>query len=88
MCSAGGAAYLHVLQAAATDTYAFTVEAADDAGFTTNLATVAAFTLNGAALGSQRIGISGLIRRYTRFKAVRTGSAGNTVRIAVNLVRF
>ena len=86
--SNGGAAFLHLLQAAANDTYAIIVEGADDSGFTTNLTTLATFSLNASALGSERVAIAGTIRRYTRFKATRTGSAGNTVKIAVNLVRF
>lgn len=84
----GGAAYLHILQAVATDTYAITVQGATDSGFTAGLVTLATFTLNGSALGSERIAITGSIPRYTRFRAVRTGTAGNTLRIAASLVRF
>lgn len=84
----GGAAVLHVLQAAATDTYSIIVEGATDAGFSTGLVTVATFTLNASALGSQRIGVTGSIPRYLRWKATRTGTAGNTVRLAIGLVRF
>jgi len=49
---------------------------------------LATFTLNGSALGSQRVAISGTIPQYTRFKATRTGAAGNPVKIAVSLVRL
>jgi hypothetical protein len=84
----GGAAYLHVLQASATDTYTIIVEGATDAGFTIGLVTLATFTLNAAAIGSERIAITGSMPRYARFKATRTGVAGNTVKIAAALVRF
>ncbi len=86
--SGGGAAHLHVLQAAASDTYTIIVQGADDSGFTTGVTTHATFTLNGSQIGSQRIPISGDIKRYTMFKATRSGAAGNTVKIAVSLVRL
>lgn len=84
----GGVAHLHVLQAAASDTYTIVVEGATNSGFTTGLTTLATFALNGSALGSQRVDISGTIPQYTRFKATRTGVAGNPVKIAVSLVRL
>lgn len=85
----GGVAFLHLLQAAATDRYTIIVEGATDAGFTAGLVTLATFTLNAAALGSERISMSGSIPQYTRYKATRTtGSANNPVRLAVGLVRF
>lgn len=83
----GGAAFLHVLQAAASDTYTIIVEHATQSNFS-DAATLATFTLNASQLGSERIAIAGTINRYTRFKATRTGAAGNTVKIAVALVRF
>ncbi|MCK6580632.1 MAG: hypothetical protein L6Q98_21280 [Anaerolineae bacterium] len=85
----GGAACLHLLQAAATDRYSIIVEGATNSGFTTGLVTLATFTLNASALGSERIAIAGSIPQYTRFKATRTsGTAGNSVKIAVSLVRL
>ncbi len=84
----GGVAHLHVLQAAATDTYTIIVEGATNSGFSTGLTTLATFTLNGSQIGSQRVAIAGTIPQYTRFKATRSGSAGNTVKIAVSLVRL
>lgn len=84
----GGAAFLHVLQAAASDTYAITIEGSSSGAFAGEQTTLATFTLNASALGSQRVSVGGTIPRYTRWKAVRTGSAGNTVKIAVSLVRF
>ncbi len=86
--SNGGAALLHVLQAAASDTYTLIVEGADDSGFTTNVTTLATFSLDASALGSERVAIAGTISRYTRWRATRSGTAGETVKIAVNLIRF
>ncbi|CAG0964554.1 hypothetical protein ANAEL_00824 [Anaerolineales bacterium] len=86
--SNGGAAFLHLLLAAATDRYSITVQGASDSGFTSPI-TLATFNLDASQLGSERVAIAGNIPQYTRWTATRTsGSAGNTVRIAVNLVRF
>jgi hypothetical protein len=84
----GGVAHLHVLTAAATDRYTFVVKGATDSSFTQNVETLGTFTLDGSTLGSERIAISGSIPAYTRWEATRTGSAGDTVRAAVSLVRF
>ena len=46
------------------------------------------FSLDASALGSERVAIAGTISRYTRWRATRSGSAGETVKIAVNLIRF
>lgn len=86
--SNSGAAFLHVLQAAASDTYTIIVQGATNSGFSVGLTTLATFTLNASTLGSERIAIAGTVPRYTRFKTTRTGSAGNTVKIAISLVRF
>lgn len=83
----GAAAFLHVLTAAASDTYSVIIQgssASDMSGATT----LGTFTLNASALGSERIAIAGSIPRYVRYRATRTGSAGNTVKLAINLVRF
>ncbi len=87
--SAGGAAFLHLLTAAATDRYSITVEGSATGAFAGEQTTLATFTLNAAALGSEFITLSGSIPRYTRWKATRSsGTAGDTVKIAVSLVRF
>lgn len=86
--SKGGAAFLHILQAAASDTYAILVEGSATGAFGGEQTTIATFTLNASSLGSERIAVTGTVPRYLRWKATRTGSAGNTVRIAVNFVRF
>ncbi len=84
----GGSAAVHILQAAASDTYAITVQGSTTGAFAGEETTVATFTKNGSALGAEQIAISGTIPRYVRYRAVRTGSAGNNVTLAVILVRF
>src|SRR5215510_10365664 len=84
----GGIAFLHVLQAAASDTYTIVVEGSTTGAFGGEQTTLATFTLNTSALGSESKPIAGTIPQYTRWKATRTGSAGNTVRLAVSLIRF
>jgi hypothetical protein len=84
----GGAAFLHVLTAAASDTYTIVVEESTTGAFSGEESTLATFTLDASALGSERQAISGTIQQYTRWKATRSGSAGDTVEIAVSLVRF
>lgn len=85
----GGAAYLHLLTAAATDRYSITVEGSATGAFAGEQSTLGTFSLNAAAIGSEFITLTGTIPQYTRWKATRTsGEAGNTVKIAVSLVRF
>lgn len=86
--SKGGSAFLHVLQAAASDTYALTVEGASDLAFTTGVTTLATFSLNGSQVGAESVSIAGSMPQYTRFKAVRSGSAGDVVKVSMSLVRF
>jgi hypothetical protein len=83
----GGSAYLHILQTAASDTYTLTVQGSNSGAFSGEETTLATFTLNASALGAERLGIAGTLPRYTRYRAVRTGSAGNPVKLAVILVR-
>ncbi len=84
----GGAAYLHVLTVAASDTYTLTVEGSATGAFAGEESTLATFTLDASALGSEWQAIVGSIPQHTRWKAVRSGSAGDTVKVSVNLVRF
>jgi hypothetical protein len=84
----GGTAFLHVLQAAASDTYTVIVEGSATGAFAGEQTTLATFALNASALGSDYQPMAGAIPQYTRWKATRSGAAGNTVRIAVSLVRF
>ncbi|MDX2136853.1 MAG: hypothetical protein SF123_02070 [Chloroflexota bacterium] len=59
-----------------------------NSGFTTGVVTLATFVLNASQVGSERVAITGSIPQFVRFRAVRSGSAGNTVRLSVTLVRF
>lgn len=86
--SNGGAGFLHILQAAGTDTYSIVIEGSATGAFGGEETTLATFTANASELASERASISGTIPQYTRWKATRTGSAGDTVEIAVSLVRF
>jgi hypothetical protein len=85
----GGAAFLHLLTAAATDRYSITVQGSATGAFAGEQTTLGTFSLNASAIGSEFITLAGTIPQYTRWLATRTsGSAGNTVKIAVSLVRF
>lgn len=84
----GGAVFLHIVQPAASDTYSIVVEGSATGAFSGEQTTLATFSLNASARGSERLAIQGTIPRYARWKATRSGSAGDTVQIALNLVRF
>ena len=86
--SANGAmVLLHVLTNAASDTYNITIQGSNVADLSGAI-TLGTFTLDASVLGAEHIKIAGTIPRYVRYRAVRTGSAGNPVKIAINLVRF
>jgi hypothetical protein len=85
--SNGGSAYLNVLTAAGSDTYTIVVEGSATGAFSGEESTLATFALDASAIGSERVAISGSIPQYTRWKATRSGSAGDTVKIAVALIR-
>lgn len=84
--SSDGAAFLQILQAAASDTYSILVEGSADGS--TGWATVASFSLDASQIGSERIGITGSIPQYLRCVATRSGSAGDAIRFALSIVRF
>lgn len=86
--SVSGAAFLHLLLAATSDTYTIEVEGSSTGSFGGEETTLATFALDASALGSERVSIGGTIPRYTRYLATRTGSAGDPVRLSINLVRF
>lgn len=85
--SSEGIAFLHILQAAASDTYTITLEGSASGSFTGEESALATFTLNGSALGSETLTISSAIPRYIRWVASRSGAAGDTIKITINLVR-
>ena len=76
------------MTAATTDRYTIVVEGSATGAFGGEQTTLATFTLDASALGSERMAISGSIPQYVRYKATRSGSAGDTVQLAVGLVRF
>lgn len=86
--SRGGAAFLHVLQAAANDTYTIVIEGSATGAFSGEQTTLTTFTLDASDVGSERLALPDTIPQYTRWKATRTGSAGDTVKLAISLVRF
>lgn len=83
----GGSAGLHVLEAAASDSYVITVEGSGSGAFAGEERVLATFALDGQAPGSELVKIEGTIPRFTRWRATRSGSAGDSVRIAVSLIR-
>jgi len=86
--SNGGAVFLHILQAAVSDTYSITVEGSTTGAFASEETTLATFTLDGSSVNAERIVLYGSVPQYTRWTATRTGSAGDTLTLAINLVRF
>jgi len=87
--SNGGIAYLHVLQKADNATYEIRIQGDSNSGFTSNpLPLDEEFSLDASAIGSERLDLSGTIPQYIRWKATITGTSGEDVIIAINLVRF
>jgi hypothetical protein len=84
----GGAVFLHLLTAPASDTYTFTVEGSATGAFGGEETVLATFVLNGATTGVEHIQIDGTVPRYVRARATPSGSAGDTVRAVMTLVRF
>jgi len=85
--SNGASAFLHILQAAANDTYTIILEGSATGSFGGEQTTLGTFSANASALTSERLALAGSIPQYVRWKATRTGFAGNTVRIAITLIR-
>ncbi len=83
----GGLACLHVLEAAASDAYSITIEGSGGGAFSGEERTLATFRLDGRAIGSEQVKIEGRIPRYIRWRATRSGLAGDSVRIAISLIR-
>ena len=83
----GGLACLHVLDAASTDTYAFSIQGSSSGAYTGEESTLAVFTLDGTAVGSQQIKIDGTIPRYVRWVGTADPAARDRIRIAISLIR-
>lgn len=86
--SNGGSASLHVLTAAGSDTYSIVLEGSTTGTFGGEETTIATFSLDASSVGSERVSITGTLPRYMRWNATRTGSAGDTIKIAVSLIRY
>ena len=84
----GGAGFLHILTAAASDTYTIVLEGSTTGAFGGEETTLGTFSLDASSLGSERLGVSGTIPQYLRWKATRSGSAGDTVQLAISFIRF
>ncbi len=80
----GASGYLEVLTPTSTDTYVVKLQDAPDNSTWADLIT---FTLNGTVRGSERIAVTGTVDRYVRAVATRTGSAGDSFKLAVVLAR-
>ncbi len=74
-------AVLHVFQAVASDTYAIKVQHSTDNSTWADLVT---FTANGSTITAERK-VGTAVNRYRRIVATRSGSAGNTLGLAVVL---
>jgi hypothetical protein len=84
----GGVAFLHLLGAAASDTYSFRVEASTTGAFGGEETLLGTFSLNASSLGSERLALTGTIPRYLRWRAIRTGSAEDNIRLALSVQRY
>ena len=81
----GGMAFLHILKRTASDLYDIEVEGSSDNSAWSSLGS---FTLDGSALGSESLALSGTVPRYLRYSATRSGSAGDSLKLAISVVRF
>lgn len=84
----GGAAFMHLMEAAATDRYTFTIQGSTTGAFAGEETTLAVFDVDGSAVGSERVAIAGSIPRYVRWQAQRSGLAAEVIKVMVCLVRF
>jgi hypothetical protein len=84
----GAVAFLHVLQATTTDTYQFIIEHSTTGAFGGEQTTLFTFSADGRTLVGQVLSVTGTINRYVRYKATRLTGTGETLRIAVSLVRL
>jgi len=62
----GGAGYIHCTADSSLTSIDVVIEHADDAGFTTNKSTIVTFTQITASPTSERIAVTGTVRRYVR----------------------
>lgn len=86
--AAGAAVFLHVIQAAVSDSYTFQIESSDTGAFAGEETVAGTFSLNGQALASERHALAGTVPTHLRLVATRTGSAGDSVDVVATVVRF
>ena len=83
----GGLACLHVLDAAVSDAYAFSIEGSDSGAFTGEESVLATFALDARTIGSEQVKIDGGIPRYIRWVATADPAARDRIKIAISLIR-
>ncbi|MCY4073049.1 MAG: fibronectin type III domain-containing protein [Chloroflexi bacterium] len=83
----GGLACLHVLDAAASDAYAFSIEGSDSGAFASEESVLATFALDGRKIGSEQVKIDGKIPRFIRWVATADPAARDRIKIAISLIR-
>ena len=84
----GGLACLHVLDAAASDAYTFSIEGSNSGAFAGEESVLATFALNGRTIGSEQVKIDGRIPRYARWVATADSAARDRIKIAISLIRI
>jgi hypothetical protein len=82
----GGAAFLHILEETTSDSYLIEVEGSADG--VSAWGQLAEFDADGMVLSSERQAVAGSIPRYLRVKLTRFGTAGDSLRFAISMVRF
>jgi hypothetical protein len=83
LVTAACSATLHIWQACAADTYVVKVQ--HSTALSTGYADLITFTANGSAITAERQAVaSGVVNKYRRVVATRTGSAGNTFGFSVH----
>ncbi len=83
----GGLACLHVLDAAASDAYIFSIEGSDSGVFAGEESVLATFALDGGTIGSEQVKIDGQIPRFIRWVATADPAARDRIKIAISLIR-
>ena len=84
----GGLACLHVLDAAASDVYTFSIEGSDSGAFAGEESVLATFALDGRTIGSEQVKINKIIPRYARRVATADPAARDRIKIAMSLIRI
>ncbi|MCY4018230.1 MAG: fibronectin type III domain-containing protein [Chloroflexi bacterium] len=84
----GGLACLHVLDAAVSDAYAFSIEGSDSGAFAGEESVLATFALDGRTIGSEQVKINKIIPRYVRWVTTADPAARDRIKIAISLIRI